>query len=479
MEAAPAPPGAGGAGWQQTGGSLSSRFFLDDGSWKDAPLLTGQTSFEPLPDVRNILVTGGEGFIASWLIRHLVTKYPQAYNIVSFDKLDYCSSLNNSRQLLQFPNFRFFHGDAMNGGDVLRCLQTYNIDTIFHLAAQSHVDLSFGNSFPFTHNNVMGTHVLLESAKVMMGRVKRFYHVSTDEVYGEVPKGEAELHEDSPLHPTNPYSASKACAEMMVRAYVKSFALPVVMIRLNNVYGPHQNTPVADNETLQFPEKIIPKFINLLQRNKPLFIHGKGDNSRHYLYAGDAADAFDTILHKGTMGEIYNVDSKDEIENLQLAKKLCKAFGVEDYEKHIQYTRDRPFNDCRYAVNGEKLARLGWKQKVTFEDGLAQCVEWYQKYSTWWGDIDSVLTPFPELKGATDGFVVDGVAGEVGTGSGGSAVLQQAGAGAHQAYDPASAGKKLQEWNGVVKKIAACNGMAANGGAAVKKRKADVLDDAE
>ncbi|KAF2218088.1 hypothetical protein CERZMDRAFT_92707 [Cercospora zeae-maydis SCOH1-5] len=470
METATGQEGAG-SGWQQSG-SLPSRFFLDDGCWKDAPLLTGHTSFEPLPDVRNILVTGGEGFIASWLVRHLVTKYPDAYNVVSFDKLDYCSSLNNARQLLRFPNFRFFHGDIMNGRDVLSCLQTYRIDTIFHLAAQSHVDLSFGNSFTFTHHNVMGTHVLLESAKVMMGTVKRFYHISTDEVYGEVPKGEAELHEDGPLHPTNPYSASKACAEMMVRAYVKSFSLPVVMIRLNNVYGPHQ-----------FPEKIIPKFINLLQRNKPLFIHGKGDNSRRYLYAGDAADAFDTILHRGSMGEIYNVDSKDEIENLDLAKKLCKAFGVEDWEKHIQYTRDRPFNDCRYAVNGDKLAQLGWKQKVSFEDGLARCVEWYQKYSTWWGDIDSILTPFPELKISTGGFDVDGVVEmghEVGTGPG--SAMRQAGAGA-EPYDAASAGKKLREWNGVVNKVSACknDGMAVtnNGGAAVKKRKVDVLDDAE
>ncbi|CAK1362799.1 unnamed protein product [Cercospora beticola] len=455
---------AAGAGFQ-SGGSLESRFFIDDGCWRNAPILTGQTSFEPLPDVHNILVTGGEGFIASYLIRHLVTKYPSSYNIISFDKLDYCSSLNNSRLLDSFPNFRFYHGDIMSQSDVLKCLQTYKIDTIFHLAAQSHVDLSFGNSFTFTHNNVMGTHVLLESAKVTES-VRRFYHISTDEVYGEVPKGEAELHEDSPLHPTNPYSASKACAEMMVRAYVKSFALPVVMIRLNNVYGPHQ-----------FPEKIIPKFINLLQRNKPLFIHGKGDNSRRYLYAGDAADAFDTILHKGTMGEIYNVDSKDEIENLDLAKKLCKAFGIEDFEKHIQYTRDRPFNDCRYAVNGDKLAKLGWKQRVSFEEGLAQCVEWYQKFPTWWGDIDRILTPFPELRSTTaDGPAADGVC-EVGTGSAGA--VRQAGAGA-QLYDPASAGKKLKEWNGVVNKVSACsNGMGVNGGAVLKKRKADALDDAD
>ncbi|USW54361.1 Putative dTDP-glucose 4,6-dehydratase, NAD(P)-binding domain, NAD(P)-binding domain superfamily [Septoria linicola] len=448
-----------GAGWH-TGGSLQSRFFIDDGCWKDAPLLTGQTSFGPLPDVRNILVTGGEGFIASWLVRHLVTKYADAYNVVCFDKLDYCSSLNNARMLEGRPNFRFFHGDIMKESDVLKCLEMYKIDTIFHLAAQSHVDLSFGNSFTFTHNNVIGTHVLLESARVMK-TIKRFYHISTDEVYGEVPKGEAELHEDSPLHPTNPYSASKACAEMMVRAYVKSFALPVVMIRLNNVYGPHQ-----------FPEKIIPKFINLLQRSKPLFIHGKGDNSRRYLHAGDAADAFDTILHKGVIGEIYNVDSKDEIENLDLAKKLCKAFGIEDFEKHIQYTRDRPFNDCRYAVNGDKLAKLGWKQKVSFEEGLAQCVDWYQKYSTWWGDINKILTPFPELHSKADGPAVDRLCSH---NSGAGDAGRQAGVGA-EPYDPASAGKKLKGWNGSANGSTSCDGGAVNGGA-VKKRKAEALED--
>lgn len=173
-------------------GRLESRFFVDDGCWKDAPVLTGQTCFEPLPDVRNILVTGGEGFIASWLVRHLVTKYADSYNVVCFDKLDYCSSLNNSRMLEGRANFRFFHGDITKESDVLKCLEMYQIDTIFHLAAQSHVDLSFGNSFTFTHNNVVGTHVLLESARVMK-TIKRFYHISTDEVFSHVTtqKGES------------------------------------------------------------------------------------------------------------------------------------------------------------------------------------------------------------------------------------------------------------------------------------------------
>lgn len=161
--------------------SLESRFFADDGLWRNAPLLTGKISFDPLPDVHNILVTGGEGFVASWLVRHLVTKYPEAYTVVSFDKLDYCSSRHNSRMLEGRPNFHFVHGDVTNERDVLDCLRRYQIDTVFHLAAHTHVDLSFGNSKSFTINNVLGTHTLLNAARIV-GTVKRFYHISTDEV---------------------------------------------------------------------------------------------------------------------------------------------------------------------------------------------------------------------------------------------------------------------------------------------------------
>ncbi|EMC95287.1 hypothetical protein BAUCODRAFT_48602, partial [Baudoinia panamericana UAMH 10762] len=367
--------------------SLESRFFVDDGIWREAPLLTGKGGFEPLPDVRNILVTGGEGFIASWVVRHLVCKYPDAYNVVSFDKLDYCSSLNNARMLESRPNFSFFHGDLTQPDSVLKCLEKYHIDTVFHLAAQSHVDLSFGNSYSFTKNNVLGTHVLLEST-IAVKTVKRFFHISTDEVYGEVDKDAADLTERSLLAPTNPYAATKAAAEMMVTAYVRSFKLPAVIVRLNNVYGPHQ-----------YPEKIIPKFINLLLRKRPLCIHGDGQHTRRYLYAGDAADAFDTILHKGQIGQIYNVDSRDEIGNLDLAAKLLSIFGITQTAGWIEHTRDRPFNDRRYAVDGSKLRKLGWRQGVSFEEGLANTVDWYRKFSRWWGQVDAILAPFPVVAG--------------------------------------------------------------------------------
>lgn len=293
--------------------------------------------------------------------------------------------MNNVKCLEGRRNFEFAYGDITNGADVLRVLKKYRIDTIFHFAAQSHVDLSFGNSFQFTKTNVEGTHIMLECA--VKAKVQRFIHISTDEVMGEVGFDDPDLLENSVLAPTNPYSASKAAAEMYVNAYAKSFKLPVIIVRSNNVYGPHQ-----------FPEKVIPKFSCLLSAGLPLMLHGDGSNTRRYLFAGNAADAFDTILHKGKIGEIYNVDSSDEMSNRDLAFKLLELFGIpeQDRRKYIQFTQDRPFNDKRYAVNGDKLRGLGWEQRTGFEEGIRITVDWYRRFGrTWWGDIDNVLTPFP------------------------------------------------------------------------------------
>ncbi|ENH75981.1 Putative rhamnose biosynthetic enzyme 1 [Fusarium oxysporum f. sp. cubense race 1] len=333
-------------------------FLPERNIWQHAPILTGSTKFEPQQDVKNIMITGGEGFIASWLVRHLVLTYPGTYNVISFDKLDYCSSLNNTRALREKPNFTFYQGDITSPSEVIDCLNRYNIDTIFHFAAQSHVDLSFGNSYSFTETNVYGTHVLLESAKTV--GIKRFIHISTGEVYGEVAHGNDDLPEASILSPTNPYAASKAAAEMLVNSYQKSFKLPVIIVRSNNVYGPHQ-----------YPEKIIPKFISLLHRGQPVILHGDGSPTRRYLFAGDAADAFDTILHNGEIGQIYNIGSSDEISNLQIYQ--------------------------RYAVDATKLKMLGWTQKTSFDEGLRRTIDWYKPYGDkWWGDISPVLTPFPQ-----------------------------------------------------------------------------------
>lgn len=383
-----AHPGVNGS----NGANGHSKFFEDFGVWKESPVLKGTTQFEPLPEVKNIMITGGAGFIACWLVRHLTLTYPNAYNIVSFDKLDYCSSLNNTRALNDKHNFTFYHGDITNPLEVVSCMERHKIDTVFHFAAQSHVDLSFGNSYSFTYTNVYGTHVMLESAKKC--GIKRFIHISTDEVYGEVMDDADDLVESSILAPTNPYAASKAAAEMMVHSYQKSFKLPVIIVRSNNVYGPHQ-----------FPEKIIPKFTCLLNRNKPLVLHGDGSPTRRYLFAGDAADAFDTILHKGELGHIYNVGSYDEIANIDICRKLLDEMkiphdGEEEFRKWVKYTHDRPFNDHRYAVDGTKLRNLGWEQKTGFAEGLAITVDWYKRFGEkWWGDISQVLTPFPVVSG--------------------------------------------------------------------------------
>ncbi|THW78978.1 NAD(P)-binding protein [Aureobasidium pullulans] len=358
--------------------------------WEDAPFLQGTTQFAPQSDINNIMITGGAGFIASWVVRHLARTYHGHYNIISFDKLDYCATLNNTAQLDKDSNFTFYKGDITKREDVMDCLRKHNVDTVMHFAAQTHVDLSFGNSNDFTSTNVVGTHALLECVK--SHGVNKFIHVSTDEVYGEVKDDGKDLLEDALLLPTNPYAASKAAAEMYVEAYRKSFQVPAIVVRSNNVYGPHQ-----------FPEKVIPKFSMLLQRGQQLSLHGDGTHTRRYLYAGDAADAFDTILHKGQVGQVYNVGSSDEISNFTLCSMLLGQFGLsneteEEVYKHVVHCEDRPFNDHRYAVDGSKLKQLGWQQKMTFADGLSTTVDWYRRYGgTWWGDISDRLTPFPTV----------------------------------------------------------------------------------
>lgn len=215
-------------------------------------MLIGHSRHEPRSDVKNIMITGGAGFIGSWVTRHLTMTYQDNYNVVCFDKLDYCASMNNVRQLEKQANFAFHKGDLLNPSDIMSCLNTHKIDTVLHFAAQSHVDLSFGNSYDFTSNNVYGTHVLLECVKTY-GKITRFIHVSTDEVYGEVSDASDDLLESAVLAPTNPYAASKAAAEMLVNAYYNSFKIPVIMVRSNNVYGPHQFPESTLRPTLTLP----------------------------------------------------------------------------------------------------------------------------------------------------------------------------------------------------------------------------------
>ncbi|KAJ3292321.1 hypothetical protein HDU79_001531 [Rhizoclosmatium sp. JEL0117] len=365
-------------------------------------------------DGSNILLTGGAGFIGSHVVTLIVQQFPNC-KVYTMDKIDYCSSSLNLESIQGYPNHHFIKGDITSADFVNYILVEHKIDTIMHFAAQSHVDNSFGDSFEFTRTNVFGTHVLLEAAR--LNKIKRFIHVSTDEVYGEVPAGRPHCNEETILAPTNPYAATKAAAESLVMAYFKSFKLPVIITRSNNIYGSHQ-----------YPEKIIPKFISSLLAGKKCYIHGNGENSRHYLYASDVAAAMVLILQKGVPGEIYNIGSENEVSNLQLARYLLlqlqmegvsppepyahmdpklvpisalgdltkKGLRLKGEESYILFVQDRPFNDKRYAIDSSKIHALGWQPKVSFEDGT---IAWYrQHWNTWWAEdvVATSLVPHPD-----------------------------------------------------------------------------------
>ena len=318
----------------------------------------------------NILVTGGSGFIAS----HLVTKLIKNENnfVINLDKLDYCSN-DNTKNIE--GRYKFINGNICNKELVLFILNEYNIKVIYHLAAQTHVDNSFFNSTLFTMDNVIGTHNLLECCREY-DKLDKFIHMSTDEVYGEVKENEIEKDEKSLLKPTNPYAASKAGAEMLVESYNKSFNLPTIIVRCNNVYGPNQ-----------YPEKVIPAFIFNILSGVKCQIQGDGNNKRHFIFVDDVIDALELIYNEGKVSEIYNIASKnDEIKIIDLAKLLInKILGDKidlencNYDDYINYVEDRKFNDFRYLINSDKLELLGWKSNVKFEDGLEKTIEHFKK----------------------------------------------------------------------------------------------------
>jgi len=273
---------------------------------------------------RSVLLTGGAGFIGSHVLCHLVQRYPEAH-FVCLDKLAYCASLRNLDEIMHRPNFTFVQGDIVDCSLVRRILEQYGVDTIIHFAAETHVDNSFGNSLEFTVTNVLGTHVLLESARLCKQQIRRFIHVSTDEVYGEAALEAVEpCTAASPLNPTNPYAATKVAAEFLVNSYRLSFNLPTIITRGNNVYGPRQ-----------YPEKLIPKFIFLLDRKQPCPLHGDGKNRRSYLYVSDVVEAFDLILRKGVPGTIYNIGSRVEVSNRDVLRALIRLFGLEKEEEKV------------------------------------------------------------------------------------------------------------------------------------------------
>lgn len=314
---------------------------------------------ETAPVMKNVLVTGGCGFIGSNFLNYFCPRHPHCM-FYNFDMLDYCANTKNVNAL---PNYKLVKGDLCSMDLVMHVLKAYEIDTIIHFAAQSHVDNSFGNSLTFTHSNVLGTHTLLECAKVY-GKIGKFVHVSTDEVYGEV---DEEQSEKAMLNPTNPYAATKAAAELIAKSYRKSFDLPVVITRGNNVYGPRQ-----------YPEKVIPRFIWLLSRGKKMTIQGSGKQLRTFVHCEDVARAYGTVVEKGVLGETYNIGTDDERSVHQIAESLIKIMKPgEAVESWMTAVPDRDFNDFRYVVDTSKLHGLGWTKDVDFEQGLRDTVKWY------------------------------------------------------------------------------------------------------
>ena len=320
-----------------------------------------------------LLVTGGCGFIGAGFCRR-IQKNHSYLTLVNIDKLYPCSTAY-SDLTTSHDNYVFVKGDIKDTKLILNILNTHNIDTVIHFAAQSHVDTSFTDSMLYTQDNVVGTHSMLEAARIY-GKLKRFVHISTDEVYGE--NKDQVFTEKSLLKPTNPYAASKASAEMLVHSYIHSFNLPAIVIRSNNVYG-----------IGQYPEKVIPKFIFQLLNNQKLTIQGSGNQLRSFLHLEDAVDAVLCVLFQGEIGEIYNISSKDEISIRELASVLVKGlkpeYNVEDW---ITFVEDRHFNDKRYWIESEPLLKLGWKQKITFEKGLAETIHWFSKVNpqTYWNN---------------------------------------------------------------------------------------------
>ena len=330
----------------------------------------------------SVLLTGGAGFIGSHVCNYLTLKYPDV-KFVCLDCLDYCSNIKNLGPSLNCHNFTFIKGNILNIELVSLVMQVHKIDTVLHFAAQSHVDRSFGNSLEFTQTNVLGTHTLLECAKKY--HIKRFIHVSTDEVYGEVLSGRA--NEMALLSPTNPYSSSKAAAEFICQAYIRSFNMPIIITRGNNVFGPQQ-----------FPEKVIPKFTLLLKEGKKCTIHGDGSSLRNFLHTSDVVKAFDIVLHKGKVHEIYNIGTDFEISVLDMCRKLIKIMGKPgNPDDWIEYVSDRAFNDSRYMIDSSKLIALGWKANTDFDTLLKETVDWYLAHLDWWDQeyIQSYLLPHP------------------------------------------------------------------------------------
>eukprot|EP00331_Platyophrya_macrostoma_P028283 CAMPEP_0176438290 /NCGR_PEP_ID=MMETSP0127-20121128/19185_1 /TAXON_ID=938130 /ORGANISM="Platyophrya macrostoma, Strain WH" /LENGTH=359 /DNA_ID=CAMNT_0017822191 /DNA_START=40 /DNA_END=1119 /DNA_ORIENTATION=- len=328
--------------------------------------------------LKNLLVTGGCGFIGSNFVNHFVKAHPDVH-LFNIDKMDYCANAK-SIEVSDAPNYHFIKGDIRNADLIMHIFTEHDIDTVLNFAAQSHVDNSFGNSITFTENNVVGTHNLLECSRVY-GKIGKFIHVSTDEVYGEVTKSQ---NEDGVLNPTNPYAATKAAAEFIVKSYHISFGLPCLITRGNNVYGRYQ-----------YPEKVIPRFIMLLCEGEKLTIQGTGANTRTFIHATDVARGFETVVLQGIVGDIYNIGSREEHSVMDIAKRVVTSLKPNDaVDDWVTFVKDRDFNDERYDIDTSKLKALGWREEVGFEEGLKDTIEWYSQVALpngFWNDIKKTI----------------------------------------------------------------------------------------
>ncbi len=336
---------------------------------------------------RHVLITGGAGFIGSHVVRRFVTRYPD-YRIVNFDLLTYAGNLANLSDVEQAPNYTFVRGDICDAEAVGEVFRRYAIDGVIHLAAESHVDRSIRDPFTFARTNVLGTLTLLHAAREAWQGAwagKRFYHISTDEVYGALGFGDKPFNEGTRYDPHSPYSASKASSDHFVRAFHDTYGLPTVVTNCSNNYGPYQ-----------FPEKLIPLLVNNIRLERPLPVYGRGENVRDWLHVEDHARAIDLIFHEGRSGETYNIGGGNEWRNIDLVRLIVRTtdrlLGRPEgaSERLITYVTDRAGHDLRYAIDSSKLRReLGWEPAFRFEEGIEQTVRWYLENREWMERITS------------------------------------------------------------------------------------------
>ncbi|MBN1689196.1 MAG: dTDP-glucose 4,6-dehydratase [Candidatus Omnitrophica bacterium] len=314
--------------------------------------------------MKKVLITGGCGFIGSNFIKGFIQSHPE-WKIINFDKLTYCGNRAYTKELEGNQRYEFVHGDICDGGVVNMVVE--DVEAIIHFAAETHVDRSIDSADDFLHTNIFGTRTLLESAKRF--DIKRFIHISSDEVYGSIEKGF--VSEDSPLQPNNPYSASKAASDLLVRAYWRTYQMPLVIVRSSNNYGPNQ-----------FPEKVIPLFITNLLEGKKVPLYAKGENRRDWIFVQDNCRAIEMVFDKGEPGGVYNIPGGQETSNVDLTKRILKLLGKS--EDMIQEVNDRPGHDFRYAMEGKKIQNLGFRPQYDLNQGLELTVQWYRENIQWW-----------------------------------------------------------------------------------------------